>query len=399
MRLIGTLENEQRAAQFSRFLQQKGIVHQIDVSPPNTDWGDPNYGLTSYRIWIYEEDQTDEAINWYQQFIDHPDDSAFHLHYPQGSSYKEQSPPPPTPPPSSKATLTDEQDSLGGPSLSIWEQQPMGIVTRLLLIGCCILFFVSKLLTPFADTPNSSIPTLFSSPTEKLILYDYPAFYELLEKLIKTYGSEGLEQPKDLPPEGRSLLQQINQTPYWEGVYSLIQKHGFDIANWTYAPMFEKIRQGQIWRLFSPALFHGDLFHLFFNMIWLIVLGKQIEQRIKPLRYIFFILMIGILSNTGQYLMGGPNFVGFSGVLCGMLTFIWVRQREAPWEGYQLDRLTILFMLLFIGSMAFLQIVYFFIETTAQIRFSVGIANTAHLTGALVGVILAKLNFFSWRHT
>ena len=45
---------------------------------------------------------------------------------------------------------------------------------------------------------------------------------------------------------------------------------------------------------FFPILLHADIFHLFFNMLWLIVLGKQIEQRLKTGRYVLFILLIAM---------------------------------------------------------------------------------------------------------
>lgn len=133
-------------------------------------------------------------------------------------------------------------------------------------------------------------------------------------------------------------------------------------------------------------------------MLWLIVLGKQLEQRIKPWRYILFILFIAIISNTAQYLMSGPNFIGFSGVLCGMLAFIWVRQKTAAWEGYQIDRMTLIFMLIFILSMTGIQLLSFLLEKSLDWAISPNIANMAHLTGGLTGYILGRLNFFSWRH-
>lgn len=196
-------------------------------------------------------------------------------------------------------------------------------------------------------------------------------------------------------------MQQINHTPFWQGAYSLLLKGGVKAVEKGFIqyPMFEKIKEGQVWRLFTPCLLHGDIFHLFFNMLWLIVLGKQIEQRIKAWPYVLFILIIGVLSNTVQYLMSGPNFIGFSGILCGMLAFIWVRQKRAAWEGYQIDRLTFLFMLIFIISMAFIQLLSFFLEKSMDLALSPNIANMAHLTGGLTGYLLGKLNFFSWRHT
>jgi GlpG protein len=82
-----------------------------------------------------------------------------------------------------------------------------------------------------------------------------------------------------------------------------------------------------------------------------------------------------------------------------MLAFIWTRQKIAAWEGYQIDRLTLIFMLIFIISMALIQLLSFFLEKSFDLAFSPNIANMAHLTGGLMGFLLARLNFFSWRHS
>jgi GlpG protein len=241
---------------------------------------------------------------------------------------------------------------------------------------------------------------LFTSPVEKALLFDYPKFYELINRFVNLYGYEELEKQTSLPAEGQSLLHKINQTPFWPGYYHLLLKGGWHAAETGLAtyPTFEKIREGQFWRLFTPCLLHADLFHIFFNMLWLIVLGKQMEQRLSPLRYLIFILTIGIISNTAQYLISGPNFIGFSGILCGMLAFIWMRQKRAAWEGYQIDRLTLIFMLLFIMSMAGIQLLSFILEKSFALAFSPNIANMAHLTGGVMGFIFGSLSFFSWRH-
>lgn len=399
MRLIGSLNDERQGIIFSTFLKQKGIPHQLELYR-NTDWGSDEYGITKCSIWVQDEDQVPEALKWYHFYLENPNDPIFQRLHDQlpfstvteiGTSTM-----PPPPPPQEEAIETPSE-------LTTWERQAMGPVTRLILMGCCLLFFIGQLMTPVTEVPaNLSAFSLFSSPIAKTILYDYPHTYQLIDKFIQTYGYEGLQDPSGLPPGGRDLLKQINATPYWQGIYPLIQKEGFARAVKELPsndiPMFEKIRQGEIWRLFTPCVYHADLFHLFFNMLWLIVLGKQIEQRTGPWRYLIFILFVGIISNTAQYLMSGPNFVGFSGILTAMLTFIWMRQRDAPWEGYQLDKATIIFMLIFILSMAALQFISFFLEKTMDLSISPGIANVAHLSGVLLGLLLARLNFFSWRH-
>lgn len=393
MRLIGTLNDEKKGLTFSLFLHQKGIEHQLDIQP-NTDWGSSDYGSSLCYIWIQDEDQVEEAVKWYDLFKEHPLDPIFHVtpslaqDFTSSPSQNRSTPPPP---------ISPKQTKVAG-----WEKQPMGWMTRSFLIICCLLFLAAQLIK---SSPNASgnvaVLTIVSSPIDKTFLYDYPQFYELVDRFIRFYGYEGLENTKDLPKAAQTLLQKIEHTPFWQGFYHLALSEGFQkiFSGHFGAPLFEKISEGQIWRLFSPALLHGDIFHLFFNMLWLIVLGKQIEQRMSPGRYLFFILIAGVFSNTAQYLMSGPNFVGFSGILCAMLTFIWIRQQQAPWEGYQLDRLTVTFMLIFIIGMALLQSLSFFLEKFFELGMSPNIANTAHLSGAFIGLLLGKLNFFSWRHT
>ena len=82
-----------------------------------------------------------------------------------------------------------------------------------------------------------------------------------------------------------------------------------------------------------------------------------------------------------------------------MLAFIWVRQINTAWEGYKIDRITLIFMFVFIASMALIQLLSFFFEKAINFAFSPNIANTAHLTGGLAGYFFGKLNFFRWRHT
>lgn len=389
MRLIGTLNDERSTQAFSHFLHQKRIPHQIEIQT-NNDWGSPSYGSKRCHIWIQDEDDMEKALQWFQLFIENPQDPQFNLG--QTSPLIKSEPILP---------LSNTPPSTPGSKMTAWDKQTMGWITRALLAVCTGLFFLSQLWMPSLQVPERYAGLiLFTSPVEKVLLYDYPKFYELVDRFLHLYGFEELEHPTDLSSDGQRLLQKINQTPFWPGYYQLLLKGGWQSVKdgLSQYPTFEKIRDGQIWRLFTPCLLHGDLFHLFFNMLWLIVLGKQIEQRLQFWRYGFFILIIAIISNTAQYLMSGPNFIGFSGVLCGMLAFIWVRQKIAAWEGYQIDRLTLIFMLIFIISMVAIQILSFFSEKSFEFAFSPNIANIAHLTGGLVGYLLGRLNLFSWRH-
>jgi membrane associated rhomboid family serine protease len=64
-----------------------------------------------------------------------------------------------------------------------------------------------------------------------------------------------------------------------------------------------------------------------------------------------------------------------------------------------MNRTTILFLLLFIGSMFLLTFTSFFLELFKGVAFAPNIANTAHIAGVLIGAFLGRLSFFSQRAT
>lgn len=374
MRIIGNLKNEQEALLFSRLLISRGISSEIEVIR-DVDWGSSNYGQVECRIWIRDEDRTEEAADLLEKFELNPHDPIFRAE----RTFETKDEP-----------VEVIQEKTG------WDRQPMGLITKCIIALCCLLFVYSELTSPKPESNSIPFSTpVFASDIEKSLLFDYPETYVLVDKFIKLYGYEALKNPSQLPAEGRYLVQKINQTPYWRGLYDyVLQKQTSQIFE---TPMFEKIRSGEFWRLFTPCLLHGNLIHLFFNMVWLIILGKQLEQRLHSTRYLLFILMTGIFSNTAQYLMSGANFIGISGVVAAMVGYIWVRQKKAPWEGYQLDRMTLLFVVCFIFGIAGLQAVGFVLQYFFQIDISPGVANTAHLAGAAAGIGLGQLEFFKWK--
>lgn len=395
MRLLGIINNEKAAQAFTLLLKNKNIAHHVDVHT-NTDWGSLNYGLVESKIWINEEDQVPEALKWFELLKNNPNDPLFSSPAPIFMVDNPNSPANLNETFSTHKKIEQKQTKQSLP----WDKQPMGWITRLLLITCSFLLIFSEMLTPkITSQSNANFLSIYTSPIDKALIYDYPHRYDLIDRFIQLYGTD--ETHRKIPADGQVLLNAIKAAPVWQGIYPLLtSKEGESIeTELKTTPIFEKISQGQFWRLFTPALLHADIFHLFFNMLWLIVLGKQIEQHLAPLRYIILVLLLGIFSNTMQYLASGPNFIGFSGVLCGMLTFIWARQGLAPWEGYELNRMTYLFMMVFIIGMAVLQFLSFFAEKSFGLNISLNVANMAHLSGAFLGYLLGRTNIFSWRHS
>jgi GlpG protein len=133
-------------------------------------------------------------------------------------------------------------------------------------------------------------------------------------------------------------------------------------------------------------------------MLWLFILGRQIEERIGIVRYIFLSLLIGIAGNVAQYLMSGPDFLGYSGIVTGMVGFIWIRQKIAPWEGYPLQKPVIIFITVFVLAMLAFEVFVVSLKFFHIDWGSVALANTAHVIGGLFGALLGRLSMFARAH-
>ncbi len=136
-----------------------------------------------------------------------------------------------------------------------------------------------------------------------------------------------------------------------------------------------EIKRGQIWRLVTPIFLHLSIFHILFNMLWFKDLGYLIEYKFGRNQLMGFIILCGVISNISQYLVSGPSFGGMSGVLYGMLGFIWVYKNIHTEFDYSLPTRDITIM---IGWLLM-----------CLTGFLGPIANTAHASGLFVGMLYA----------
>lgn len=149
-----------------------------------------------------------------------------------------------------------------------------------------------------------------------------------------------------------------------------------------------EVRQGQIWRLVTPILMHGGIIHIFFNLWWMKDLGSVLERRIGWRSLLGLIIVIAVVSNFAQYYASGPLFLGMSGVVFGLLGFIWIKGKFDPNFGLGLPR-----------PIVFLMSLWLVLGITGALDGVVGgkIANTAHLAGLFMGMGCAFLPFWSGR--
>lgn len=90
------------------------------------------------------------------------------------------------------------------------------------------------------------------------------------------------------------------------------------------------LEPGRFYTLVSHALVHGSWMHLFFNGLWLLLLGTRVHQGLGTLRFLIFFVLTAIGGAAAQILLdyGQPAIlIGASGVVFGLLgagAYLWV---------------------------------------------------------------------------
>lgn len=133
-----------------------------------------------------------------------------------------------------------------------------------------------------------------------------------------------------------------------------------------------EVRHGQVWRLFSPMFLHFGIIHILFNMLWLRDLGSIIEAHKGWWVLLLLVFVIAAVSNVAQFLVSGPLFGGMSGVVFGLLGYVWMQGKFNPASNLHLQSQTVRLM-----------IIWFFVCLTGLIG---PIANMAHAVGAVTGI-------------
>ena len=160
-----------------------------------------------------------------------------------------------------------------------------------------------------------------------------------------------------------------------------------DKAYWRPEPPLAEVRHGEVWRLVTPIFIHFDVLHLLGNVLCLIWLGGQVEQRYGPLRLALLVLLVAVPSNLCQYFFSTvtldgwalhvegarPYFGGMSGVVFGLFGFVWMKALYEPGCG-----------LFVTGSSVLLMMVWLLLCMTGVVG---RVANTAHLVGLAVGML------------
>jgi len=236
---------------------------------------------------------------------------------------------------------------------SWWHSYPATYI----YIALCVL--VAALATDWSNIQPShfGLPALCNKR-------DSPVYLGLMIRTPYRYGEHsGTRQPEYLYAPGDL---KIAGPKNWEWVRLR--------ADATVQSVAWSLRNGEIWRPISPAFLHFGVLHILFNMMWIKSVGGAVEYVRGTRRFIMLCLIIAAISNIAQLFWGGWNFGGASGVVFGLIGYVWMKGKTSPRDGLGLEQRTVVY-----------SIAWLVICMTGALG---PIANAAHLVGFLTGIVI-----------
>jgi len=150
----------------------------------------------------------------------------------------------------------------------------------------------------------------------------------------------------------------------------------------------------QLFSFLSFMFVHGGFWHILFNMWSLYIFGDNVEDRLGPIRYLFFYLLCGWVSGLSHLFLNWHSqipTVGASGAIAGVMGAYFILHPRAK----ILTLIPILFIPFFIELPAFffLGLWFFFQLISASLSPAQegGVAWWAHIGGFVFGIICLKL--------
>lgn len=157
------------------------------------------------------------------------------------------------------------------------------------------------------------------------------------------------------------------------------KKNSWDaLAHFGYFPP-GVIWEGTWWGTVSSTFVHINLIHAFFNLYWLWILGRLVENEIGSWRFLAFYFGAAIISSTAQLAVSDATGHGASGAVYAIFGFMW-RTREV-YPKFQSIIVPQTIKTFFVWLVA-----CFFLTATKVMS----IANGAHVAGLIYGAVVAE---------
>ena len=156
------------------------------------------------------------------------------------------------------------------------------------------------------------------------------------------------------------------------------------IQTYLYLSPDDVLRNFYVWQLVTAALLHDPdgLMHILFNSLMIFFMGRLVEQRLGLRRYLWFCLLAAVSASVvyilwAIFMQVRVPMVGASGTVMGMLALV------ALWY----PTLTVMVWGVLPMKMATLALILIGIDLLFVFSTSGNVANSAHLGGALFGLL------------
>jgi membrane associated rhomboid family serine protease/uncharacterized protein YggT (Ycf19 family) len=156
-----------------------------------------------------------------------------------------------------------------------------------------------------------------------------------------------------------------------------------------------RVPRGELLTLFSSQFLHGDWLHLLFNMVFLWVFGRAVEDRFGHLPYLVVYLLGGAAAGLFQSWVTGPNtnvvMIGASGAIATVLG-IYLISFPTAWVTVVVP---IFFFFWAIDVPAVIMLVFWFLSqfltglaSISRAAAAGNVAVWAHVAGFVLGIVV-----------
>jgi membrane associated rhomboid family serine protease len=140
----------------------------------------------------------------------------------------------------------------------------------------------------------------------------------------------------------------------------------------------------------SSMFMHGDIGHIFGNMLFLWIFGDNIENLVGHIRFVLFYLLCGIAAALAQIVMGPDSIIpmlGASGAISGVLGGYMILFPKRKVRALIFRMYTTVPAYVALGLWIGYQIILGYMTPTG----GGGVAYAAHIGGFIAGVVLVKV--------
>ena len=197
------------------------------------------------------------------------------------------------------------------------------------------------------------------------------------------------------------FLQQLGNNETFDNAFALVPKeitHGIDMIgpqviqvgaetariNHFEAPL------SVYFNFLSSMFMHGDIMHIFGNMLFLFIFGDNLENALGHIRYLVFYILCGLAAAAAQIIMGPDSIIpmlGASGAISGVLGGYILLFPNRQVRAIMFNFVTTVPAFVAIGIWIVYQMVLGYLSPSG----GGGVAYAAHIGGFIMGIASIKI--------